>query len=810
VKRYCCIHGHFYQPPRENPWLEEIELEDSARPYHDWNERITEECYSQNCASRILGESKKIVDIINNYARMSFDFGPTLLIWLEEHAPQVYAAIIEADRKGRKTFGGHGPAIAQAYNHIIMPLASRRDKETQVIWGIRDFEKRFSRRPEGMWLPETAVDTETLEVLAAHGIKFTILAPHQADKVYKIGTKQWDNSNAETLDTRRAYLCRLGSGRTINLFFYDGKVSHGVAYGGLLHSGETLAEKLVDIGDDATKEAQLCHIATDGETYGHHHRHADMALAYCLSSIEKNDSARITVYGEFLEKFPPTYEVQIAEETSWSCSHGIERWRSDCGCHEGRSEANNQKWRGPLRKAVDRLNGRCAEVYEKQMLCLCSAPRDVRDNYISVINDRSVENVERFMREAAGRELDCQEKVHFSKLLEMERHGMLMLTSCGWFFDDISGIETVQVMQYAARAMQLLLEVNGENFEADFKSILADAPTSRKGYTTGREIYEAFVQPSSIDLNRVGAHFALSAIFHPIQGDSFEIYCYSIQTHEIKRLEAGAQILTTGRAAIKSNITLEKWPVDFAVLHFGDNNLTAAVNGRMNNEKFYDTRAQLAENFGRGNVTEVVRIMNSSFAGQNYSLWHLFKDEQRRILYQLLKSTLAEIDGAFRQIYEHNYSLMQYMHGLNMPLPRALSAAAEFIVNQELLAEIQKEYVKVKRLRNVIDEANRWSLQLDTREVRFQASRKIEELMVRLTQQSENVDLLSLIYSVIRILGSVVPDLDLQKAQNRFFIIRNSKYPLMAKKASEGDEPSRKWVKRFVNLADLLKISVPD
>jgi len=297
MNRYICIHGHFYQPPRENPWLEDVELQDTAYPHHDWNEKVMQECYLQNAASRILGSDKKIIDIVNNYANISFDFGPTLLHWLQLQAPDVYEKILQADNKSRETFSGHGSAIATAYNHIIMPLANTRDKHTQVIWGIRDFENRFARYPEGMWLPETAVDTETLEVLAEYGIKFTILAPSQAKHVRKIGTKRWQKVDEKNLDITMPYLCNLPSGKSINLFFYHGPTSHDVAYGRLLRNGETFAARLMESFKDDGEQTQLVHIATDGESFGHHHRHGDMALAYCLHHIETNKLAKITVYG---------------------------------------------------------------------------------------------------------------------------------------------------------------------------------------------------------------------------------------------------------------------------------------------------------------------------------------------------------------------------------------------------------------------------------------------------------------------------------------------------------------------------------
>ncbi|HKP87794.1 MAG TPA: DUF3536 domain-containing protein, partial [Blastocatellia bacterium] len=400
MNRYVCIHGHFYQPPRENPWLEEVELQDSAYPYHDWNERITAECYAPNAASRILSADKKIVGIVNNYSKISFNFGPTLLSWMQRHTPDVHDAIIEADRESRRNFSGHGSAIAQVYNHMIMPLANARDKRTQVIWGITDFEHRFGRRPEGMWLAETAVDTETLEVLAEQEILFTILAPRQAGRVRRIG-KRWRDVSGSRVDPRMPYLCRLPSGKTINLFFYDGPISQDIAFGGLLASGETFASRLLGTFVADRQEPQLVHIATDGETYGHHHRFGEMALSYCLHHIESNDLAKLTVYGEYLEKFPPTHEVEIIENTSWSCAHGVARWGSNCGCNTGRA-GWSQEWRAPLRQALDWLRDELATVYEKTVSEHLRDPWQARNDYLNIILDRGLENVAAFFSRYAA------------------------------------------------------------------------------------------------------------------------------------------------------------------------------------------------------------------------------------------------------------------------------------------------------------------------------------------------------------------------------------------------------------------------
>ena len=332
-KKFICIHGHFYQPPRENAWLEVIEVQDSAHPYHDWNERISAECYGPNAASRILSSNNSIIkNILNNYTRISFNFGPTLLSWMEMYDKETYDAILEADKESVDRFSGHGSAIAQVYNHIIMPLANRKDKETQVIWGIRDFTYRFKREPEGMWLAETAVDTETLEILAEQNIKFTILAPRQAKSVRKIGDANWTSVNDHSVDIKRPYFIKLPSGKSITVFFYNGDVSQSVAFNGLLNDGKRFAKSLIDLFDKDRDEPQLAHIATDGETYGHHHKHGEMALAYSLDYIEKNKNADLTNYAEFIHKFPATWEAEIHENSSWSCVHGVERWRSNCGC----------------------------------------------------------------------------------------------------------------------------------------------------------------------------------------------------------------------------------------------------------------------------------------------------------------------------------------------------------------------------------------------------------------------------------------------------------------------------------------------
>jgi alpha-amylase/alpha-mannosidase (GH57 family) len=501
LEKYVCIHGHFYQPPRENPWLETVEQQESAYPYHDWNERITAECYAPNAASAILDHNHWAAGPINNYSKISFNFGPTLLSWMQKHKTDVYQAILDADRISRERFSGHGSAIAQIYNHMIMPLASRRDKKTQAIWGIRDFQKRFGRFPEGMWLPETAVDLETLEVLAELNIKFTILSPHQIQKVKEIGFGEWQDVSGGRIDPSMVYLCCLPSGRSINIFVYDGLISQAVAFGDLLNNGESFANKLLGAVNHHRDRPQIVHIATDGETYGHYRRQGNIALASCLGSIDSSDSAVLTNYGQYLQKHPPTHMIAIVENSSWSCAHGIERWRADCGCHSGMHSGWTQAWRKPLREAMDCLRDRVAAIYDKEAALQLRDPWEARDDYIELMLNRSTEHVERFFARHLRDKLATEEEERVIKLLEMQKNAMLVYTSCGWFFDDIAGIEAVQVMRYAAKAMQLAEEVQGIPLEPDYIRLLEKAPSNV--HENGARTYDLLVKAARMEGSRV-------------------------------------------------------------------------------------------------------------------------------------------------------------------------------------------------------------------------------------------------------------------------------------------------------------------
>jgi alpha-amylase/alpha-mannosidase (GH57 family) len=804
MNRYVCIHGHFYQPPRENPWLEEVELQDSASPYHDWNERVTAECYAPNTASRILDTERRIIDIENNYAKVSFNFGPTLLSWMEKKRPEVYEAIIEADRLSQQRFSGHGAAIAQVYNHMIMPLANTRDKRTQVIWGIKDFEHRFGRKPEGMWLAETAVDLETLEILAEHGIAFTILAPHQVRRVRKLKEEEWSDVSGAKVDPRVPYQCRLLSGKTITLFFYDGPISRDVAFGDLLKSGENLASRL--LGVFSKREGpQLAHIATDGESYGHHHRFGDMALAYALHHIEAHNLAKITNYGEYLEKFPPVFEVEIFENTSWSCVHGVERWQSDCGCNTGTHPRWSQAWRTPLREAMNWLQDALLSVYEKEVAPFVHDPWQARDDYIEVILDRSDRNLESFLSKHITSEALRNERVKPLQLLEMQRHAMLMFTSCAWFFDEISGIETVQGMQYASRALQLAKQVSGEDLEPHFLTILERAPSNVPELKNGVEIWEAFVKPATIDLLRAGAHYAISSLFEEYP-ETTKISCYTARSEVYELSEAGIQRLAVGKALVNSEITGEEAAIGFAVLHLGDHNLIGGVREYLGDAPFSLMRQEIKKAFRKSDVPEIIRLMDTYFETHNYSLWHLFKDEQREVLNQILDSTLREIESSFRQIYERHYPVMQVMREMRIPLPKAFATATELIVGTDLSRELGRDELDFEEIQRLVEETKRWSLELDKKSLGFVAIQKINSLMKELHRAPDRVALFEIIEGIFRVLSDVDLQLDLWEAQNIYFSMGKEHYSIMEERAAKGDQAAQRWLEQFKKLGDYLYI----
>lgn len=476
------VHGHFYQPPRENPWTGEVESEPTAAPFHDWNERIHAESYAPNA-------------VANNYVRLSFNFGPTLLSWLEVHHPDTYQHILAADRESSLQRGGHGNAIAQAYGHAILPLCNERDRLTQVVWGIADFRFRFGREPEALWLPETAANDATLALLIDQGLRYVILAPEQAKRVRRGAA--WIDVSGGKVDSTRPYRFEHpdGSGRSIAVFFYDGPLARAIAFEQALSSSRGLVERFISVA----QRGDLVNVATDGETYGHHFKFGELGLAYALGVEAVKAGFWITNYGEYLDRNPPESVVEIdngvaGEGSSWSCTHGVSRWTRDCGCHTGGEAGWNQAWRDPLRVALNLLRDDAALKFENAGSELLRDPWTARNDYVSVLLDPDHAR-ESFLAHHAVRTLHDAEQRRVFALLEMQRSALLMFTSCGWFFSDLAGIETLQVLRYAARVIDLQNQLGFEAPREEFLELLANAKSNRTEKGNGAEIFLRLAEP---------------------------------------------------------------------------------------------------------------------------------------------------------------------------------------------------------------------------------------------------------------------------------------------------------------------------
>jgi alpha-amylase/alpha-mannosidase (GH57 family) len=811
--RFICIHGHFYQPPRENPWLEAVETQDSAHPYHDWNERITAECYGPNASSRILDARDRISKIVNNYASISFNFGPTLLSWLQEKQPAVYDAVIDADRAGRERFDGHGNAVAQAYNHMILPLANARDKTTQVRWGVRDFMHRFGRPPQGMWLPETAVDVESLEALVAEGIAFTILAPQQARRWRRIGEDDWTEQTG-AIDPTMPYRCNLPSGASIDIFFYDGPISRAVAFENLLARGENLAHRLLGAFADGRNHPQLVNIATDGETYGHHHRNGDMALAYALDYIQEQKLARLANYAWFRAESPPTHEVEIVPRTAWSCSHGVGRWERDCGCSTGGAPGWNQQWRAPLRSALDWLRDECIGVFETHGRQVLLDPWAARDAYIDVVLDRSDDNVDRFLAAycvapASDAESDrrpgAAAATQALELLEMQRNAMLMYTSCGWFFNDVSGIETTQVLRYAARVIQLAERVSGRSLELEFLLRIAEARSNIPDRGDGRQIYEREVKPMRIDLRRVAAHYAVASLFDHFSGMD-TVYCYSVRQVDFESFRAGRSKMAIGSIVVRSRITREETSFDFAVIHLGETELTGGVRPTSTPEHYEAMKRDLSEDMRVNGISSVIRILDEYFAEPLLSIRNLFRDQQRRILNLLCDATLSEAESAFRQLHERYDPLMRFHAALGVPLPKVLRTAAEFDVNVQLRRLAEADDVALGELEQRLREARDEGVSLDETTL-MALSRAVEraaEAFVAVPDDVERLERWETLVSLVR--REEVP-VDLRRPQNAYYQLKKTIRPIVAASAGNGSAAGDRWLQHFDALGEKLAIS---
>jgi alpha-amylase/alpha-mannosidase (GH57 family) len=818
-KYYLTIHGHFYQPPRENPWLETIELQDSALPFHDWNARIAYECYTPNSVSRIVNSKNQLIDIVNNYELMSFNIGPTLLSWLEVHSPKTYQRIIEADKKSLERFSGHGNALAQVYNHAIMPLCNEKDKYTQTIWGVKDFQHRFGRMPEGIWLAETAIDYDTVRVLIDCGIKYTILSPFQAQRIkhIKADGNSWMDVSWSTIDPGQAYRCYLkdDSERYIDVFFYDGSISKSVAFDELLRNGDAFIARLRDGVSYSRNYDQLVNIATDGESYGHHTTLGNMALSYILKKKLEPAGFLLTNYAEFLEKYPPINEVELKSVSSWSCFHGVGRWSEDCGCSTGAGPGWNQKWRKPLRKAFDWLRDELAVIYEKNAAKYLKDPWKARNRYIDVVLDRTKTSAEAFCKHEASKKLNQSEIVSVIKLLEMQRNAMLMYTSCGWFFADISGIETVQILKYAARAMQIAEEFQEIDLETKFVQILSDAYSNIDKFGNGKDIYMKFVKPSIVNVKQVVNHWAISSLFEDYEEET-EIYCYKIRSVDCKKAKKGDTKLVIGRLEINSKVTFEQHDMIFALLHFGGEDFHCVIRGYAGKSEYNKIKDSLLEKYHTLPLTEVIRGLDEYFGKEYFTLKNLFIEERRKIINVLIEDKLTEFGSTYKNLYDEAKGPIMQLSELGLQIPEEFKIAAEYALSSSF-NELIKDAENVESLdllQSAIDtllEAKNMGIVIDTSPTKEIYSKYITEKVESLAK-SKSVKEFELFADVLIMLDKLDLKLDLSEAQNFYFNNIYVKIPQLIEnmEKSKNMVAEKKLISAMLTLGEKLNISVEE
>jgi alpha-amylase/alpha-mannosidase (GH57 family) len=793
---YVTVHGHFYQPPRENPYLDAIERQPSAAPFHDWNERIHWECYRPNAFARVLNDRGEVTGIVNNYEYLSFNIGPTLMSWLERYDVEVYQRILEADAKSAQRLHGHGNAIAQVYNHIIMPLANERDKYTQIRWGKEDFRSRFGRDPEGIWLAETGVDYATLEALVAEGIRFIILAPSQAQRCRPLPTKddphpQWHEVGGSQIDPTRPYRCYLkptlstssplnamaaSNGKTdhslsaheegnteglpyIDIFFYDGPISRDMGFSDVVYNSSHFAGRIGSAVRGDHRPAQLISVATDGETFGHHKKGTEKTLAFAFINEFPQHGWTVTNFAHYLSLSSPSWEVELKSVTAWSCAHGVGRWQDDCGCG-GEGSLWHQKWRRPLRDALNWLRDQLIEVYEEHGRQLFRDPWQARDEYIQVMRDRSAANVSRFLSRHQTRKLTAAEQVDALRLLEMQRHALLMFTSCGWFFEEISRPEGTQILRYAARALELAGEVAGVQLEKGFLKRLGLAPSNVEHFKHGAEIYRQLVLTAQVGFKEVAAHYAITSLFgnhKSTETRNFQsghdtaskhshashkrVYCYTANELDYQLQRMGSLTLVVGHLKLVSEITWESEHLVFAVLHLGGWDFHCCIQQFTGRRDYSQLKEKLFGALQQASAAHTILAMTQLFGEEAFSLQNLFAEERHRIMRLLSQETLTRLGQLYTQAYRDNYGVLMAFHRDELAVPQELQVAAEIALGhrcmmtlrslEQDITEPQKMWNHIVELEAIATEAKHLRCRLNIPE----GKQMLEQLIARLLWQ---------------------------------------------------------------------------
>jgi alpha-amylase/alpha-mannosidase (GH57 family) len=815
---YVIIHGHFYQPPRENPWIEQIEVEPSASPFHDWNTRITAECYRPNGVARVYDSQARILDIVNNYRYLSFNFGPTLISWLADNEPGTYAKLLEADAQSLAAWG-NGNAIAQAYNHAILPLATPRDRETQVIWGLKDFEHRFQRKAAALWLPETAANYPTLATLVDQGLKFVILSPYQAKRVRPLAGGDWTPALGG-VDPTQAYRCFLPDGdakkpRFIDVFFYDGGVAADLSFGDLLTDSYRLAGRLAAGFSPDKKRPQLLHVATDGENYGHHKKFGELALAHALTQVLPQKGWHLTNYATFLELAPPSMEVEISlgsdgEGSSWSCSHGVGRWKENCGCSTGGQPTWNQRWRAPLRESFDFLSDRLRAIFESEGAKYLKDPWQARNAYIEVILNRSNGVLEEFFSQHGTANLKEDDRVAALRLLEMERHCLLMYTSCGWFFADISGLESLQVIKYAARALQLGQYFTSEPLEPPFLKILERAVSNIPKEGNGLTIYQKHIRPAVVDYPKVANQWVISWLKDRERSCPSHIYHYRAEPADLEEKTQGSLQFAAGRLRLTSGITRQSHTLAFFTAFLGSYLYRTQVQFHAAPPEFLTLSTEffrVLESTPEDLIPLMVRRLGETY----YSLHDIFQEEKLQVFHDLLRPNQEEALERVAHSFEESRPLLKAVATEGLPMPRLFRALGEITLNRrlvELLRRLEPEPASLsasEEIMEVIADAQLMDLKLESHEGAKILGRVLHRHLLDLAEnfQTETVSRLNDFLSLV---GHIPLTLELTEAQNFLFALMRERFPAVAAHAGQ-DPKAMILAKQLVALMETVKFS---
>ena len=820
VLGYVIIHGHFYQPPRENPWIEQIEVEPSASPYHDWNSRITAECYRPNGAARIYDGQGRILDIVNNYRHLSYNFGPTLISWLQEQAPDTYARILEVDAQSLAALG-HGNAIAQAYSHPILPLANPRDRETQVIWGLKDFEHRFRRSAEAMWLPEAAVNYPTLATLVDHGMKFVILSPYQAHRVRPLTGGEWTPAlgNLDTTQAYRFFFPEEGGDpktrRYIDVFFYNGEAAADISFGDLLTDSYRLLNRLADGFFPERQRPQLLHVATDGENYGHHKKFGELALAHALTQVLPQRGFQLTNYAAYLKLAPPKLEVEISlgnqgEGSSWSCAHGVGRWKENCGCSTGGQPTWNQRWRGPLREAFDFLNDKLADIFEVEGQKYFFNPWEARNAYVDVIVDRRDGVLDDFFARHGVPKLREDQRVNALKLLEMERHSLLMYTSCGWFFADIAGLESLQVIKYAARALQLGQHFTSELLEPPFLKILERAVSNHPKEGNGLTIYHTRIKPAVVDYPKVANQLVISWLKDRERQCPHHIYHYRAEAMDLEAKTQGSLLFAAGRLRLTSGITRMSFTAAFFTAFMGSYLYRTQVQPHPAPHEFLALREEFFRVLA-ATPEDLIPLMVRRLGETYYSIHDIFQEEKLQVFQDLLRPFQEEAVEQIGHNYEDTRPLLKAMAKEGLPMPRLYRALGEITLNRrlvELLRQMEPDPTSIStsdEIMEVIHDAQLIGLKLETHEGARILGRILHHLLSDLGENCR-ISAVSRLKDFLGFLSHIPLTLDITEAQNILFALMQERFPAVAAGAVK-DSQARTLAENLVALMETLGFS---